>query len=106
EQRLNDSPFTYRPSKYWYHVEELSDKAVPFLLFNMSIRGINGVVVHGDSLTRQVKNIYFLQNTKDDMLSFSDINVMPRTQDIEREFNVKEWIGDAIVHVESKLNAR
>ncbi|HHJ6172301.1 TPA: SAM-dependent DNA methyltransferase, partial [Streptococcus pyogenes] len=50
--------------------------------------------------------IYFLQNTKDDMLSFSDINVMPRTQDIEREFNVKEWIGDAIVHVESKLNAR
>lgn len=50
----------------------------------MSIRGINGVVVHGDSLTRQVKNIYFLQNTKDDMLSFSDINVMPRTQDIER----------------------
>ncbi|HFU4876949.1 TPA: SAM-dependent DNA methyltransferase, partial [Streptococcus pyogenes] len=95
-----------RPSKYWYHVEELSDKAVPFLLFNMSIRGINGVVVHGDSLTRQVKNIYFLQNTKDDMLSFSDINVMPRTQDIEREFNVKEWIGDAIVHVESKLNAR
>ncbi|HHC5130405.1 TPA: SAM-dependent DNA methyltransferase, partial [Streptococcus pyogenes] len=47
--------------------------------------------------------IYFLQNTKDDMLSFSDINVMPRTQDIEREFNVKEWIGDAIEHIENPL---
>ncbi|HFT1720659.1 TPA: SAM-dependent DNA methyltransferase, partial [Streptococcus pyogenes] len=49
------------------------------------------------------KNIYFLQNTKDDMLSFSDINVMPRTQDIEREFNVKEWIGDGIEHIENPL---
>ncbi|AIL11418.1 TPA: SAM-dependent DNA methyltransferase [Streptococcus pyogenes] len=104
--RISSNPFTYKPSDYWYQVEELSDRALPFLLFNMSIRGINGVVVHGDSLTRQVKNIYFLQNTKDDMLSFSDINVMPRTQDIEQEFNVKEWIGDAIVHVESKLNTR
>ncbi|HES7988930.1 TPA: SAM-dependent DNA methyltransferase, partial [Streptococcus pyogenes] len=101
--RISSNPFTYKPSDYWYQVEELSDRALPFLLFNMSIRGINGVVVHGDSLTRQVKNIYFLQNTKDDMLSFSDINVMPRTQDIEREFNVKEWIGDGIEHIENPL---
>ncbi|VGZ09740.1 phage protein [Streptococcus pyogenes] len=101
--RISSNPFTYKPSDYWYRVEELSDRALPFLLFNMSIRGINGVVVHGDSLTRQVKNIYFLQNTKDDMLSFSDINVMPRTQDIEREFNVKEWIGDGIEHIENPL---
>ncbi|HFZ0081521.1 TPA: SAM-dependent DNA methyltransferase, partial [Streptococcus pyogenes] len=25
------------------------------------------------------------------------------TQDIEREFNVKEWIGDAIEHIENPL---
>lgn len=103
EQRLNDNPFTYRPSNYWYHVEELSDKAIPFLLFNMLIRGMNGIVVHGDALTREIKNVYFLQNTKDDYLGFSDLNVMPRNEFTEKEFNVRKWVGDGITHIESPL---
>ena len=101
EQRLNDNPFTYKPSNYWYHVEELSDRAIPFLLFNMLIRGMNGIVVHGDALTREIKNVYFIQNTSDDYMKFSDLNVMPRNELAEKEFNVRKWIGDGIVHVES-----
>lgn len=101
EHRLNESPFTYKPSNNWYHVEELSDRAIPFLLFNMLIRGMNGIVVHGDALTREIKNVYFIQNTKDDYMKFSDLNVMPRSELAEKEFNVRKWIGDGIVHVES-----
>ncbi|MCO7128323.1 N-6 DNA methylase [Sporolactobacillus shoreicorticis] len=48
--------------KRHYHVEELSDRAVPFLIFNMAIRGINGEVCHGDSLTNDFKTIYQIVN--------------------------------------------
>lgn len=101
EHRLNESPFTYKPSNYWYHVEEISDRAIPFLLFNMLIRGMNGIVVHGDALTREIKNVYFIQNTSDDYMKFSDLNVMPRSELAEKEFNVRKWIGDGIEHIES-----
>lgn len=45
-----------------FFVEELSDRSIPFLLFNMSIRGINGVVRHGDSLKQEFKKEYQLLN--------------------------------------------
>lgn len=101
QEHRNESPFTYKPSNYWYHVEELSDRAIPFLLFNMLIRGMNGIVVHGDALTREIKNVYFIQNTSDDYMKFSDLNVMPRSELAEKEFNVRKWIGDGIEHIES-----
>lgn len=101
--RRRTTPFTYKPSDYWYHTEELSDRALPFLLFNYLIRGMNGIVVHGDALTREIKNIYFIQNSKDDFMLFSDLNVMPRNEVVEKEFNVKKWIGDPIIHIESEL---
>lgn len=102
-RRLKESPFTYKPSEHWHSVEELSDRALPFLLFNMAIRGMNGVVFHGDALSRKCKNIYFLQNAHDDHMDYSDINVLPRSEFITNEFNVSEWVGDAIEHVETKL---
>ncbi|GBD74087.1 hypothetical protein TEHN7126_2342 [Tetragenococcus halophilus subsp. halophilus] len=43
-------------------VEELSERSIPFLLFNMSIRGINGIVRHGDSLKQEFKTGYELIN--------------------------------------------
>lgn len=91
---------TYKPSMFFYEVEELSEAALPFLLFNCLIRGMNAVVIHGDSLSREIKNIYFIQNIKDDSLSFSSLNVMPRTSAVEREFDVHEWIGEPIKHIE------
>ncbi|MFL2076406.1 N-6 DNA methylase [Marinilactibacillus psychrotolerans] len=44
----------------YFEVEELSDRAIPFLLFNMSIRGMNGLVKHGDSLRQEFFAIYEL----------------------------------------------
>lgn len=43
-----------------FYCEEFSDRAIPFLLFNLMIRNIDAVVFHGDSLARSVKHIYKL----------------------------------------------
>lgn len=88
--------FQYKPSMFFYQCEELSDRTVPFLLFNMLIRGMNGTVVHGDVLTREIKDVYFIQNWKDSYIAFSDLNVMPRTSTVEQEFSVNEWIGEPV----------
>ena len=47
---LTSSVFTYDPRAYWYQAEELSDRAIPFLIFNMSIRGMNGSITQCDCL--------------------------------------------------------
>lgn len=59
-----------------FYCEEISDRVIPFLLINLSIRNIEGIVKHGDSLTRQFKAIYKL--TKGER--FSQIE---KTEDIE-----------------------
>lgn len=46
----------------WYHVEELSERSMPFLLFNMAIRGINGTALRGDSLTGEFEESYEVVN--------------------------------------------
>lgn len=93
--------FDYRPSLCFYHCEELSDRALPFLLFNLAIRGMNAAVLHGDTLTRQFKQIYFLQNDEDGYTTFSNINIMPHSDACKNYFNVYEWLEDPIRHVES-----
>lgn len=95
------SPFEYWPSNYFYQCEELSDRALPFLLFNMAIRGMNGTVVFGDTLERKVKQVYYLQNDSNDFLGFSSLNVMPHTLEVEKEFRVYEWLESEIDHIES-----
>lgn len=47
------------PAAY-LHVEELSDRAMPFLLTNLAIRNVSAEVIHCDVLTRQVKAVYLL----------------------------------------------
>lgn len=98
------SPFEYYPRNYFYQCEELSERALPFLLFNLMIRGMNATVFHGDSLTRDVKQVYFIQNDKDDFLSFSSLNVMPHTETVEEMFHVNEWKEKELEHIESPLN--
>lgn len=98
---LREGPFVYMPSRHLYQCEELSDRAVPFLLFNLLIRGMNATIVHGDALTREVKQVYFIQNEHDDHLLFSSLNVMPHSEIVEREFNVQKWLDNEIVHIES-----
>lgn len=43
---------------------ELSAMAIPFLLLNLSVRGIKAVVLHGDVLTDEIQAIYELENGK------------------------------------------
>ena len=43
---------------------ELSTMAVPFLLLNLSVRGIEATVVQGDVLTEEIQTIYELEDGK------------------------------------------
>lgn len=95
---------TYRPSKYLYQCEELSDRAVPFLLFNLVIRGVNAIVIHGDSLERTARGVFFIQNSDDDFMHFSDVNVMPYSDQVMNEFEIT-WKGERYPeHLESPWN--
>lgn len=106
--RKQFSPFAYKPSHFWYVAEELKIEgqpsyALPFLLFNFMIRGMNGVVIAGDSLTRSVSQVFFIQNIPDNHLGFSSLNVMPRTKEVEQEFDIRKWIDEPIDYVEDNL---
>lgn len=87
---LTSSIFTYSPRTYWYHLEELSDRAIPFLLFNAAIRGINAVVIQCDSLSRKAKRAFYVKSDSYDFLAFSDILEIPKTDDFAKFLNV-EW---------------
>lgn len=66
-------PWRFKPSSYIVSCWELTDRTIPFLLFNLSIRGIMGEVFHGDVLENKAKARYVLINENDDSLAFSDI---------------------------------
>ncbi|MBC2004419.1 SAM-dependent DNA methyltransferase [Listeria booriae] len=101
EDCLREGPFVYFPSNHLYQCEELSDRAIPFLLFNLLIRGMNATVVHGDVLSREVKQVYFIQNEHNDHLLFSSLNVFPHNETICNEFNVHKWLEVEMNHIES-----
>ena len=86
--RMKHSPFDYKPSWYFYCVEELDDRVFPFLLFNIAIRGMNACVIHGDVLTREAKGAFFIQNDYDDHMQFSSINRLPYDENVEHELRV------------------
>ena len=67
-------PWEFMPSMNQIECWELSDRSIPILLLNLSIRGIMGVVYHGDVLEQTVKQKYILLNRHDDALAFSEIH--------------------------------
>ncbi len=89
QECLQYTPFTYIPSEHFYTCEELSDRAIPFLIFNLAIRGMNAAILHCDSLERTCKGIFFIKNKRDDSLAFSSIYLMPYNETVEKYFNVK-----------------
>lgn len=101
DDQLAEWPWTYAPHNYLYMAEEFADNVIPYLLHNLAIRGMNCIVIHGDTLERKTKQIYFVQNSDDDYLHFSDINVMPHLDQVKKEFDVHEWAEDPIDHIES-----
>lgn len=98
EDRRATPFFDYKPSMFLYQVEELSDRAIPFLLFNLAIRGMNASVVHGDVLSRTAKGAFFVQNERDDHLQFSAIYTMPYNEASADYFAVKWTDKEAYRH--------
>lgn len=77
-------PWEHFPSQNMVTCWELSDRAIPLLLLNLSIRGIMGYVYHGDVLEQTVKQKYILLNRTNDTLCFSEV-VKASKNDIIKE---------------------
>lgn len=88
QDRMKHSPFDYEPRDYYYTAEELSDRTIPFLLFNMLIRGMNGNVIQCDVLTRESTGAFFIQNDANDFMGFSSLNLLPYNEDTTTELNI------------------
>lgn len=88
EDRIKHTPFDYKPSFYIYTAEELSNAAIPFLLFNLIIRGMNAIVIHCDVLSRRSSGVFFIQNDYDDHLQFSSLNRLPYSESVAKEFGL------------------
>jgi hypothetical protein len=88
DNMIKISPFTYKPSNYIHVCEEMSERSIPFLLFNLAIRGMNAIVINCDVISRGCYGIFYVHNENDDYLGFSNINLMPYTKEIENEFKV------------------
>ena len=92
KHRINSDFWGYNPMEYWYQVEELSDRSLPFLIFNMSIRGMNGVILHGDSLTREFCDVYFIRNMSSQYGPFSEVIVMPKKKTLMQDLDIRKWV--------------
>lgn len=57
-----------------FYCEEISSRTIPMLLMNLSIRNLQGVIVHGNSLTGEIETVYQLDKGE----KFSNIScVLP-----------------------------
>lgn len=89
ETRKHRYPWDYRPDSYLYLCEELSDRTVPFLLFNILIRGMNALVIHGNTLTRETREVYHCDNRQNSLMCFSELRKLPHTKQVEELCNIK-----------------
>ena len=101
---LQKNIFEYNPSEYLYYCEEYSNRAIPFLLFNLIIRGMNAIVIQCDVLTREAKGVFFIYNSSNDYLHFSDFNILPYNKEVEKEFNIHFKNYNYDEHIESESN--
>lgn len=70
-----------------FYLEELSDNSMMMLLFNLSIRGMNAYVRHGDVLTNTFKAYYKVQNDG----KFSNVEIIDSMDD---DFKVNTVISN------------
>jgi type I restriction enzyme M protein len=85
----------------WHHnpnnsfiCHELSNRALPFLLFNLSIRNTNALVIHGNTLTGETRQIIAIRKSS----VYSDITFTPKAKQFEADFilanppfNLSDW---------------
>lgn len=89
ETRKYTFPWDYNANNYMYVCEELSDRALPFLLFNLLIRGVNAVVIHCDTLSRNAKDVYLCINENGNYSRFSELTKLPHNKNVESMFAVR-----------------
>lgn len=77
--RKGQMPWEYKPMDHLVVCAELSVKTIPFLLLNLSIRGICGMVFHADSMSNEIYQVYVLVNEKNDPLRYSDVTIADKT---------------------------
>lgn len=82
-------PWDFLPSLNQFECWELSDRSIPILLLNLSIRGMMGVVYHGDVLELDIKQKYILLNRKDDALAFSEIHKVSNNSSIVQKYETE-----------------
>lgn len=75
-------------------VEELDEKVIPFLLFNLCLHNVNGYVLNGDVLTRKFLKIYKLSADEryskvDELSSHEQINLHCDVAISNPPYNVK-----------------
>ena len=85
----NSYPWEFLPSQNMFECWELSDRSIPILLLNLSIRGMMGTVYHGDVLEQKVKQKYILLNPHDDSLAFSEIHKVSINSSIIKSYDTK-----------------
>ena len=76
-------PFDYLPNSHLVVAQELSQKTIPFLLLNMSIRGMSGIAIHGNTLTQEIKAAYLVINEKNSIASYSKVIQIEIENDVE-----------------------
>lgn len=79
--RERQMPWDYRPSEHIYVCAEYSIKTVPFLLFNLAVRGVVALVYHMNTLTGAIDTIYKVENPRDSTLSYSDVSEVAKESD-------------------------
>lgn len=104
DERDKHFPWDYYPHNYLYRADEISDVTIPYLIHNFAIRGMNAIVVHGDTLEASANQVYFIQNSKDDPMEFSSINVMPHSEMVAKLLNIKKWTAEPINHIEDDID--
>lgn len=90
--RQNYMPWNYKPSEHLVVCSELSVKTIPFLLFNLSVRGICGLVFHMNTMTGELVNNYILSNPQNSTICFSDVIAMPKLEAPKTEEQIKDLI--------------
>lgn len=73
ESRKEKMPWDYSSLEHLVVCSEISIKTIPFLLFNLAIRGISAVVYRMDTMTKEVFEIYTVTNPTDTPLSYSEV---------------------------------
>lgn len=75
--------FNFNPMDRLYICEELSSRTIPFLLFNLAIRGVNAIVAQTNVITRETKNFYHVFNEKNENMAFSSVAKINNIKAIE-----------------------